>query len=91
MYKDYREIVEPLIEIEVNNYEETCCGCPTIFEFKDNDGTEYYFRLRYGYARIVCEETNEILIEDDMSGFDGICNWDDVIKWARINRVLINY
>lgn len=91
MYKDYRENCPVLIEIDVDNYELTCGGCPTIYEFKDVDNTKYYFRLRHGYARIECENTGEILIENDMDGFDGICNWEDVLKWAKRNGLLINY
>jgi len=91
MYKDYREKIKTLIEIDVESYIETCGGCPTVFEFNDADNTGYYFRLRNGYARIVCEDIDETLIENNMNGFDGVCNWDDVLKWAKGNGVLINY
>lgn len=86
-----KDEIELLMEIDVENYEETCGGCPTIFDFHDIDNTKYHFRLRNGYAKIVCEDTGEILIENNMNGFDGVCNWDDVIIWARNNKVLINY
>lgn len=89
MYKDYRE-PKINIEIDVVSYEETCGGCPTIYCFKDDEGTSYYFHLRYGEAKLVCEDTKEILISGLMSGRDGICDWDDFVKWSRKNGVLIN-
>ena len=91
MYINHKEKIKPIFEINVIKHKETCHGCPTIFDFQDNEGTKYHFRLRNGFARIKCEDTDEILISGDMNEFDGVCNWDDVIKWAKKNSVLINY
>jgi hypothetical protein len=91
MYKDNRIRRQADIEISVKSYEETCYGCPSIFEFEDYEGTKYHFRLRHGYARIVCEDTDEVLLSDSMNGFDGICSWDDARRWARINGIEIKY
>jgi hypothetical protein len=90
MYKDYREKRKIEIEINVENYELSCSGCPTIFDFKDEEGTNYCFRLRHGGARIECEDSGEVLLSEEMRGFDGVCSWDDVIDWARKYGVLLN-
>jgi len=90
MYKDFRK-PQINIVIDVDSYENSCGGCPTIYDFKDKEGTNYYFRLRHGGARIECEDTGEILLSDSMNGFDGVCNWEDVVKWARNNGIVINY
>lgn len=89
MYKDLRKPDIHII-IDVAVYVETCGGCPTIFDFKDTEGTNYYFRLRHGGARIECEDTNEILASGSMRGFDGVCNWNDAVQWARLQGVLLN-
>lgn len=93
MYKDLRpkEEVPVTIIINVSSLENSCGGCPTIYDFKDNEGTSYYFRLRHGGARIVCEDTDEVLLSGSMDGFDGVCDFDDVINWARENGIQINY
>lgn len=90
MYKDLRGKKQIDIVIDVDSFTCECIGYPTIYEFKDKEGTNYYFRLRHGYARIVCEDTDEILLSDSMNGFDGVCCWNDVIKWSRNNGVLLN-
>lgn len=90
MYRDYRE-TKIDIEIDVESIELSCGGCPTIYNFKDKEGTGYYFRLRHGGARIQCEDTDEILLSGIMNSFDGVCNWEDVVIWARKNGILINY
>lgn len=90
MYKDYRVEKPVEIEIELKTYENTCGGCPTIYDFTDTEGASYYFRLRHGGARLVCEDTSEVLLSEHMSGFDGVCGWDDFVKWAREHGVLVN-
>lgn len=89
MYRDLRKKREIDIVIDVESVNETCNGCPTIFDFKDKEGTSYYFRLRHGGARIVCEDNDETLLSGRMSGFDGVCDWDDVVSWARNNGVAL--
>ena len=67
----------------------TCGACPTIFEFEIED-EPHYFRLRHGYARLVKEDTSEILIEGYMKGHDGVCDWDDVTDWAyNLNTAIV--
>lgn len=90
MYKDLRPKKVDII-IDVDSYTCECGGCPTIYDFKDKEGTNYYFRLRHGYARIVCEDTNETLLAESMDGFDGVCCFDDVIVWAEKHGLQINY
>lgn len=89
MYKDLRKKPVDII-IHVKSVIETCGGCPTIFDFKDEEDTSYYFRLRNGGARIVCEDTDEVLLSGNMRGFDGVCNWDDVVRWARNHGVVLD-
>ena len=88
MYKNLRPRNIDIV-VEVKHYENTCGGCPTIYDFKDTEGTQYYFRLRNGGARIVCEDTDEVLTSGDMRGFDGVCGWDDVVEWAMKQGVLL--
>lgn len=89
MYKDLRKKREIDILIDVSQVNETCGGCPTIYDFTDSEGTPYHFRLRHGFARIVCEHNDETLISGVMPGFDGVCGWDDVVSWARSNGVVV--
>ncbi|WP_276311027.1 hypothetical protein [Paenibacillus silvae] len=39
MYKDLRVKKEPDFIVEVSEYELTCGGCPTIYDFVDKEGT----------------------------------------------------
>lgn len=71
--------------MKVKNLEETCGGCPTIFEWENGKGESIYFRLRHGGARIVNESREKTLLSGSMAEFDGVCNWDDVVKWAKNN------
>lgn len=59
----------------------TCIACPTQYEIYDKEGTEYYFRLRHGYARFDCEDTDEILASGVMEGKDGSCTFEDIRNW----------
>lgn len=88
MYRDLRK-TQINIVIDLASYVESCGGCPTIYDFKDKEGARYYFRLRHGGARIVCEDTDEILLSGNMPGFDGVCNWEDIVRWAKANGILI--
>jgi len=74
--------------MKVIDLKETCSGCPTIFEWKTKGGKNTYFLLRHGYARIAKEE--KILVEGNMNGFDGVCCWWDVKKWAKKKRLKLN-
>ncbi len=71
--------------MKVYNLEQTSVGCPTIFEWNNKKGNNIYFRLRHGFARIVNESKNIYIIESPMFGFDGVCNWKDVKRWAKEN------
>lgn len=88
MYTDFRK-KKANISIDVVGQICSCGGCPTTFDFYDSEGTEYYFRLRHGSARIVCEGNKEVLLQESMDGFDGVCSWDEVIDWARKHGVMI--
>jgi hypothetical protein len=74
-------------KIKVESLEKTCGGCPTIFEWQTPKGKSYYFRLRHGYARITNDQTNKTIISGEMREHDGVCNWDDVKKWAKKNKL----
>lgn len=71
--------------MKVINLEETCGGCPTIFEWENKKNEQFYFRLRGGGARIVNETEGITIISGSMDGFDGVCNFKDVTKWAKKN------
>ncbi len=69
--------------MKVVNLEQTGGACPTIFEWVNGKGEPYYFRLRHGYARIQHDTEDTVKIEGDMPGFDGVCSFEDVKKWAK--------
>lgn len=73
--------------MRVKNLNQTCSGCPMIWEWKNNKGHNIYFRLRNGYARIVNETKNKTIIKGEFPYGDGICSWEDVIKWANENQL----
>lgn len=58
----------------------TCGGCPTVYEFKDVEGNEYYFRLRHGYWYVESETSERTVCEGKSYEFDGCCSWEDAIK-----------
>lgn len=90
MYTDYRRSIDVVIDVDPYSIEQTCGACPTIYEFKDVEGTPYYFRLRWGNARLVCEEDDVVLCSGIMgSEWDGCCSWDDFVNWARRNGIQI--
>lgn len=95
MYKDYRDNSKPDIVIDIDNYECTCSGCPTIYEFTDKGRGNYSFYLRHGKAQLRYEGTNsnpknELLLSAHMDDFDGICGWSDVVEWAKSNKIQIS-
>lgn len=93
MYKDLRPKQEnppPHIIIKLVEFSCECSGCPTIFNFSDEEDTQYYFRLRHGTARIVCEDTDETLACDSMPGHDGVCSFADMIDFAAKHGIQIN-
>ena len=62
-------------------------ACPTQCEWKDENGNEYYFRLRHGVARL--DKNGEVLIPSCEMGVDGngeeilgICTWEEITKWV---------
>lgn len=69
----------------VNNLEQTCGGCPTVFEWTNKKGHSIYFRLRHGYARITDETRNINIIEGSFPYGDGVCTWEEVVQWAKEN------
>lgn len=70
-----------IVEID----EKTCSACPTQWEGKLNDGRSFYFRYRWGGARLSVAET----VDDAVggrgvnahaaigSGLDGVLNDDE--------------
>lgn len=85
----YKTIKGKKIEVDSNSIECVCGGCPTTFEFKDIEGDSYHFRLRHGGARIVHETSDTTLLSDYMEDFDGVCSWEDVVKWAATHGIYI--
>lgn len=69
--------------MKVLNLEQTCGACPTIFEWNNEYNNHFHFRLRHGYATIVNETTNTMVIEGDFPNRDGVCSWEEVIEWAQ--------
>lgn len=64
-----------IIELE-NEPEYTCGVCPTIYEFKDTEGNEYYFRYRNGYMSL--NKNGKLLYyEETGEEYDGWCSWAD--------------
>ena len=69
---------------------QTCFACPTVFEFTDTDDTEYYFRLRHGYAVIAENDGNgRVLASDSFGDGDGVCSWNQVVIWAASKGVTL--
>lgn len=79
-----------VMEVVANTLEQTCGGCPTVYEWKDTDGDSYYFRLRWGSWYIYNETTDETIVDgytDD--GADGVCDWGDVKRYALKKGLII--
>lgn len=79
-----------LMEVKLNSIELSCYACPTIFEWKDKYNNKYYFRLRHGYWHIVDENNGDVIVSgtsDD--GSDGVCNWEDVKRYAMKENFII--
>lgn len=73
--------------MKVIDLKETCSACPTIFEWKNKKGEDVYFRLRHGCARIVNETKDKVIISDYFEYGDGVCSWEDVVRWAKDNDI----
>ena len=69
--------------MRVLNLEQTCYACPTIFEWDNKHNNHFHFRLRHGYATIINETDDVIVIEGDFPEADGVCSWEQVVKWAQ--------
>jgi len=67
----------PRRRIEARDMEQTGWGCPTVFEWTDQDGNACYFRLRNGYWRL-CVGTAPSA-GTAPSGVDGVCSWDEAV------------
>jgi hypothetical protein len=81
------EIVKKNDVMFVKGLEQTGHGCPTVFEWKDKKDDDIYFRLRNGHARITNETKDQNKISNDFPYGDGVCNWDEVVKWAADNNL----
>lgn len=77
--------------IDFSTIEQTCYACPTIYEWSDSKGNNYYFRLRHGYWRICYEDMygNDVLIASGEVGELGCCDFDDVKRYALSEGLLI--
>lgn len=64
-----------IIELK-DDYELTCSACPTIFEFKDTENNEYYFRYRNGYMSLN-KNGERLYVEQTGEEYDGLCGWED--------------
>lgn len=91
MYKDLRDKPKLNIIINIKKFIRLIGGCNTIYKFEDEGGTQYYFGLRNGYARIICKDTDEVICSSKMNGFVGVCDWVEMVNWALKNGVKINY
>ena len=88
-----------LILVKENTIRRTCGACPTIFEFEDFLGNEYYFRLRHGEWRLSLCTLNahgplNAFAEIASGGtydFDGICSWEEAVKLMGQYGVTISY
>lgn len=79
--------------LKIKGYaEQTCGGCPTIYEFDDIHGDHYYFRLRYGCWRLVNESKDEEIASGDngsVLGVDGICSWEEATLLCASRQIFI--
>lgn len=76
--------------IKVKKFVDLGTACPTQFEFEDEEGNEYYFRLRHGYSRLDQTNPRKVLISAPMDdGLDGVCEPRDMIRWAYARKFLI--
>lgn len=67
------------LEIKDNSIQNTCYGCPSVYEFVGLDNKQYYFRIRNGYWRLV-NETDDIILATGSGyslGLDGYASWDE--------------
>ena len=89
-HKGISEETFSMIKVKKDTLKNSCYACPTIFEWEDEQGNRYYFRLRHGHWKIV-DETNDILLvggnTDD--GADGCCNWSDAVRYAKKENVIL--
>lgn len=76
--------------MKVINLEQTCNGCPTIFEWQSKKGDYIYFRLRHGYGCVENETKDLIILEDFFPEADGICDWGEVVSWAGARGLKLN-
>lgn len=68
--------------------ERTCGSCPTIYEFKDIEGNEYYFRYRTGYMSLY-KNGDELYYEEIGESYGVCCSWADFCIHAFGKKVVI--
>lgn len=66
----------------------TSSACPTIYEFKDTDGNEYYFRYRNGHTSLN-KNGKTLYYEEVGEEYDGWCNWADCCIDAFGKKIVI--
>lgn len=73
-------------KIQMNNLEQTCSACPTVFEFNDDKKNHYYFRYRWGCWKLVNEKTDTIIAsgyrDNEVDDLDGTCSKEEMIEWV---------
>lgn len=70
---------------------EACEAFPTIFEFEDEDGNEYYFRYRS--SRLTLDKNYETIFVyyNDSDDLGGYISWEECcLTYYAKERVLIN-
>ena len=64
--------------IIIESIQETCGGCPMIWEGKTTEGQDFYIRFRWGLLRLVVNK--EVIFAEQISdGLDGIMSLDEAL------------
>lgn len=67
--------------------EQSCGGCPTVFDLETDDGEQYYLRYRWGYialkipAGIPLNGNPEVAGEQLDDEWAGIISQEEAIQW----------
>ena len=76
-------------KIQMNNLEQSCSACPTIFEFDDEKKNHYCFKYEWACWKLVNEKTDTIIARgygyrdyEVVDFLDGACSKEEMIKWV---------
>lgn len=78
--------------ITAYNFECTCLGFPTQFEFEDESGNKYYFRYRFGswtLYNITNEVWKTLIMGTAGDSLDGICSVREFKKLCKKEGYII--